>query len=127
MVRAGVGCVAWGLACVVFVLSVAVLAPAWARAGSCVRYASRPWPRTRDLRPSNVLMWDDGPPVLADFGQAKMMERSGPALTQSGMIVGMPEYMAPEQCSGEEVGPAADIYSMAVVAYEMLTGRPPFM
>ena len=81
----------------------------------------------RDIKPSNILLSHDGTPVLADFGLAKMLERGGPALTQSGMIVGTPEYMAPEQCSGEQVGPPADIYSLAVVAYEMLTGRPPFM
>src|SRR5207237_7967889 len=57
----------------------------------------------------------------------KRVERIGRALSQSWMSVGTPEYMAPEQCSGEEVGAAADIYSLAVVAYEMLTGRPPFM
>ena len=80
----------------------------------------------RDIKPSNILMTMDGTPVLGDFGLAKMMERSGPGLTQSGMIVGTPEYMSPEQCSGETIGPAADIYSLGVVAYQMLTGQLPF-
>jgi serine/threonine protein kinase len=80
----------------------------------------------RDIKPSNILLAHDGTPVLADFGLAKMLESGGPALTQAGMIVGTPEYMSPEQCSGGDVGPAADLYSLAVVAYEMLTGRPPF-
>jgi eukaryotic-like serine/threonine-protein kinase len=80
----------------------------------------------RDIKPTNILMTMDGTPVLADFGLAKMMERSGPGLTQSGMIVGTPEYMSPEQCSGEKIGPAADIYSLGVVAYQMLTGQLPF-
>src|SRR5579859_98980 len=80
----------------------------------------------RDIKPTNILMTMDGTPVLGDFGLAKMMERSGPGLTQSGMIVGTPEYMSPEQCSGEKIGPAADIYSLGVVAYQMLTGQLPF-
>lgn len=80
----------------------------------------------RDIKPTNILMTMDGTPVLGDFGLAKMMERSGPGLTQSGMIVGTPEYMSPEQCSGDKIGPAADIYSLGVVAYQMLTGQLPF-
>lgn len=80
----------------------------------------------RDIKPSNILMNMEGTPVLGDFGLAKMMER-GPGLTQAGMIVGTPEYMSPEQCSGEGVASAADIYSLGVVAYQMLTGQLPFM
>ncbi len=80
----------------------------------------------RDIKPSNILMNMEGTPVLGDFGLAKMMER-GAGLTQAGMIVGTPEYMSPEQCSGEGVASAADIYSLGVVAYQMLTGQLPFM
>jgi eukaryotic-like serine/threonine-protein kinase len=80
----------------------------------------------RDIKPSNILMNMEGTPVLGDFGLAKMMER-GQGLTQAGMIVGTPEYMSPEQCSGEGVASAADIYSLGVVAYQMLTGQLPFM
>ena len=81
----------------------------------------------RDVKPSNVLLEHDGTPILSDFGLAKMMTGSQKGLTQSGMIVGTPEYMAPEQCEGApDLTPAADLYALAVVAYEMLTGRPPF-
>jgi hypothetical protein len=63
--------------------------------------------------------------VLNDFGLARMME-SELRITQGQMIMGTPQYMAPEQCLGEDLGPATDIYSLAVVAYEMLTGQVPF-
>lgn len=79
----------------------------------------------RDVKPSNILLARDGTPVLADFGLAKMMG-SVARLTQTGTAVGTPEYMAPEQGASEEVGPAADHYALAVIAYEMLTGRVPF-
>ena len=79
----------------------------------------------RDIKPSNILLNQDGAPVLSDFGLAKMMG-SMPRLTMTGMTVGTPEYMAPEQGEGDVIGPSADNYSLAVVAYEMLTGRVPF-
>jgi len=89
-------------------------------------YAHRRGVLHRDIKPSNVLLQHDGTPVLSDFGLAKMMMSSTQRLTQSGMIVGTPEYMSPEQCAGEELTPAADQYSLAVIAYEALTGRVPF-
>ncbi len=79
----------------------------------------------RDLKPTNILIRRDGSPVLADFGLAKMID-SVRRLTESGRVVGTPEYMSPEQSVGTDVGPASDRYSLAVVAYEMLTGRVPF-
>jgi putative two-component system response regulator len=79
----------------------------------------------RDIKPSNILMRDDATPVLADFGLAKL-SRSVKKLTATGTVFGTPEYMAPEQVAGEALGPGADQYSLAVVAYEMLTGRVPF-
>jgi putative two-component system response regulator len=79
----------------------------------------------RDIKPSNILLHKDGTPVLADFGLARM---AAPVrkLTASGIVMGTPEYMSPEQAVGGPIGPATDIYSLGIVAYEMLTGRVPF-
>jgi putative two-component system response regulator len=79
----------------------------------------------RDLKPSNILLHKDGTPVLADFGLAKMAS-STRRLTASGLVMGTPEYMSPEQAADESIGPASDRYSFAIVAYQMLTGRVPF-
>ena len=79
----------------------------------------------RDIKPSNILLRADGTPVLADFGLAKMAG-SLRRLTGSGTVMGTPEYMSPEQAADEALGPASDLYSFAIVAYEMLTGRVPF-
>jgi tRNA A-37 threonylcarbamoyl transferase component Bud32 len=80
----------------------------------------------RDVKPSNVLVARDGNVIVSDFGLARMLEGSLPRLTQTGALVGTPEYMAPEQAAGESSGPAADRYALAVVAYEMLVGTVPF-
>src|SRR5690349_4556078 len=80
----------------------------------------------RDIKPSNILIQRDGTPILADFGLAKIAG-SMRKLTVSGIVMGTPEYMSPEQAADEFVGPASDLYSLAVVAYEMLTGRVPFV
>ena len=79
----------------------------------------------RDVKPSNILLDRRGVPILSDFGLARVSDE-GERLTQTGAMVGTPTYMAPEQCSGGEVGPPADIYALAVIAYEMATGRVPF-
>jgi serine/threonine protein kinase/lipoprotein NlpI len=81
----------------------------------------------RDLKPSNVLFTDQGTPKITDFGLAKRLE-SDSRQTESGQIMGSPSYMAPEQARGNtrDVGPAADVYALGAILYEMLTGRPPF-
>jgi tRNA A-37 threonylcarbamoyl transferase component Bud32 len=79
----------------------------------------------RDVKPQNILLDEADRVYLADFGIAKMVEGTG-ALTQTGMITGTPQYMAPEQAVGQTVDQRVDIYAAGVVAYEMLTGRVPF-
>ncbi len=80
----------------------------------------------RDIKPVNVLMERSGRPILSDFGIAKVLAGSS-GLTRPGAGVGTPEYMSPEQCTGEEVDGRADIYALGVMLFESLTGRTPFV
>jgi len=79
----------------------------------------------RDVKPANVLLTTDDTPVLADFGLAKLLQGSS-LKSISGVTTGTPAYMAPEQVMSSQVGPAADRYALATIAYEMCAGAIPF-
>ncbi len=79
----------------------------------------------RDIKPDNIMFRRDGTPVLVDFGIARAKESDG-RMTQTGMSVGTPHYMSPEQCKADPLDGRSDFYSMGVLLHEMLTGDRPF-
>ncbi len=79
----------------------------------------------RDVKPANILIGKGDRPLLADFGIAKAAE-SATRLTATGVVVGTPVYMAPELALGKSASPQSDLYALAVLTFELLTGQPPF-
>lgn len=96
--------------------------------GSALGYAHRRDPGVihRDIKPANIMLDREGNAVVTDFGISKLTESTGRSLTGTGLIIGTPEYMSPEQCEGRSLTGASDQYALGVVAYEMLCGGAPF-
>ena len=88
-------------------------------------YAHRHGVVHRDIKPENILL-AEGHALLADFGISRPLGTAGERLTETGIVVGTPAYMSPEQATGEAVDGRTDIYSLGVVLFEMLAGEPPF-
>jgi serine/threonine protein kinase len=93
--------------------------------GDALDYAHRRGLIHRDVKPSNVLITADGRPLLTDFGIAKALYEAQ-QLTRTGISIGTPEYMAPEQASEQPPDARTDIYALGILLYEMLTGHVPF-
>jgi serine/threonine-protein kinase len=97
------------------------------KVSSALNYAHRHGVIHRDIKPANILL-HDGEPVVTDFGIALAVSRgSEDRLTETGLSLGTPHYMSPEQATGDHyVGPATDVYALGCVLYEMLAGEPPY-
>ena len=93
---------------------------------SALEFAHRRGIVHRDIKPENILL-QDGQALVADFGIALAASSAGSRMTQTGMSLGTPAYMSPEQAMGErDIGPRSDVYALGAMTYEMLTGEPPF-
>ena len=90
-------------------------------------YAHRQGVMHRDIKPENILLTKDGDTLVADFGIARALAGADERLTETGMSVGTPAYMSPEQASGDKaVDARTDVYSLGCVLYELLAGEPPY-
>lgn len=93
---------------------------------SALAYAHRRGVVHRDVKPGNV-MFSEGQAVVTDFGVAKAIGgTAGPSITGTGLVIGSPAYMSPEQAAGEDVDGRSDVYSLGCLLFECLSGRPPF-
>jgi serine/threonine protein kinase len=92
--------------------------------GAALDYAHKKGIVHRDIKPANIMIHEDGTAKVTDFGVAKIISQQ---MTVAGMMMGTPSYMSPEQIQGGEITGAADQFSLAVIAYEVLTGEKPFV
>jgi len=93
--------------------------------GGCLDFLHKKDIIHRDIKPANILFHEDGTPILTDFGVAKQ-ESTDSRLTKDGIALGSPYYISPEQAESKPVDGRADIYSLGIILYEMLTGKKPF-
>ncbi|MBH0201494.1 MAG: serine/threonine protein kinase [Nitrospira sp.] len=98
--------------------------PILASVADAMDYAHQQGVVHRDIKPANIMLTTDGVVNIMDFGIAKMASSSK---TQTNIVLGTPTYMSPEQISGKKVDGRSDIFSLGVVMFELLTGRPPFL
>ncbi len=108
------------------VLPLEDIAHVYRQLGSALDYAHRSGVVHRDIKPSNIMIDGDGNAFITDFGIARFAE-SGEDLTGTGMAVGTPGYMAPEQTMGADIDGRADVYSLGAMLFEMLTNRPAYV
>ena len=94
------------------------------KVGEALGYAHRRGVIHRDIKPANIMIDTEGQPIVTDFGIAKVADTQG--LTITGAAIGTPTYMSPEQCHALPLTGASDQYSLGVMTYEMLTGKPVF-
>jgi serine/threonine-protein kinase len=105
-------------------LPISVVRSLLQQVGGALGYAHRKGVVHRDIKPANILVDVEGTALVTDFGIAKVAASS--THTQTGIVVGTPAYISPEQCMGKPVDGHSDQYSLGVAAYEMLAGKPPF-
>ncbi len=105
-------------------LPIAMVQTVITKVGEALGYAHRNGVIHRDIKPANIMIDVEGMPVVTDFGIAKVADTQG--LTMTGATIGTPTYMSPEQCTADDITGSSDQYSLGIVGYEMLTGKPPF-
>ncbi len=105
-------------------LSIEIIKVWLAQVGGALDYGHRKGVIHRDIKPTNIILDGEGNAKVTDFGIAKVADQ--PGMTKTGVLMGTPSYMSPEQCSGGTISGQSDQYSLGTVAYQLVTGHPPF-